>query len=146
MAHPRSGDKVKVHYTGRLDDGRIFDSSKEQDPLELTLGDTQVIPGIEEAVKNMEPGEAKTVMVPAERAFGPHQSELVVQVDRAEFPAHIEPTVGQRLQVRRDDGVVTEVRVAEVSDEEVILDANHPLAGQNLTFDLQLVEIRDRKS
>jgi peptidylprolyl isomerase len=146
MPHPRTGDTIAVHYTGRLDDGRVFDSSKERAPLEMAVGEKQVIPAFEAAVTQMEPGEARTVTVPAEEAYGPHRPELMVAVDRAEFPEHIQPAVGQKLQVQRKDGMVTEVRVAEVSDDEVTLDANHPLAGQNLTFDLELVEIRARKS
>jgi FKBP-type peptidyl-prolyl cis-trans isomerase 2 len=142
MAHPRSGDTVKVHYTGRLDDGRVFDSSKERDPLELIVGQRRVIPGFEEAVVQMEPGEEKTVTVPADRAYGPRRPELMLSVDRTEFPDHIQPTVGQKLQVQRQHGQVAEVTVAEVSDNQVTLDANHPLAGQDLTFDLELVEIR----
>jgi peptidylprolyl isomerase len=143
MAQPQSGDRVKVHYTGRLDDGRVFDTSKDRAPLELTVGESQVIPGFEEALTQMEPGDAKTVIVPAEQAYGPHRPELLLTVDRAEFPEHIEPAVGQKLQVQHD-GRVSEVRVADVSDDQVTLDVNHPLAGKNLTFDLELVEIQDR--
>ena len=146
MAHPRSGDTVRVHYTGRLDDGRVFDSSKEREPLELTVGQGRVIPGVEEAVVQMEPGEEKTVMVPADRAFGPRLPELMLSVDRTDFPEHIQPTVGQKLQVRHHDGQMAEVRVAEVSDRQVTLDANHPLAGHDLTFDLKLVEIREKST
>ena len=142
----RSGDTVTVHYTGRLDDGRVFDSSKERGPLELTVGEKQVIPGFEDALTEMEPGQAKTVTVPPEQAYGPRRPELMVAVDRTEFPEHIQPTVGQTLQLQSKDGMVTQVRVADVSDEQVTLDANHPLAGQNLTFDLELVEIRGRDS
>lgn len=143
---PRSGDTVTAHYTGRLDDGRVFDSSKERGPIELTVGEKQVIAGFEDALTEMEPGQAKTVTVPAEQAYGPRRPELMLAVDRTEFPEHIQPTVGQRLQLQSKDGMVTEVRVADVSDEQVTLDANHPLAGQNLTFDLELVEIRGKDS
>jgi peptidylprolyl isomerase len=144
MTHPRSGDTVRVHYTGRLDDGRVFASSKAQEPLELTVGQGTLLPSVEETLTRMEPGEERTVTIPAERAYGPHQPELVLAVDRAEFPEDIEPEVGQKLRVRQGDEVVV-VRIAEVSDEEVTIDANHPLAGQNLTFDLELVEIRGRE-
>ena len=146
MAQPRSGDTIKVHYTGRLDDGRVFDSSKQREPLELTVGEAEVIPGFEQALTQMQPGEAKTVTVPAEQAYGPRRPDLVLAVDRAELPEHIQPTVGQKLKVQDNDGRVTEVRVADVSDEQVTLDANHPLAGQNLTFELELVEIRGQQS
>jgi peptidylprolyl isomerase len=135
-----------VHYTGRLDDGRVFDSSKEREPLELTVGQGRVIPGVEEAIVQMEPGEERAVTVPADRAFGPRRPELMLSVDRTEIPEHIQPTVGQTLQVQHQDGQVAEVRVAEVSDSQVTLDANHPLAGHDLTFDLELVEIREGKS
>lgn len=146
MAQPRPGDTVRVHYTGRLDDGRVFGSSKEQSPLELTLGDGKLIPALEDALTEMEPGEERTVTIPAERAYGEHQPELVLAVDRTEFPDHIEPTVGQQLQMQQDDGQVAVVRVAEVSDEQVTLDVNHPLAGQDLIIDLELVGIGPSKS
>jgi FKBP-type peptidyl-prolyl cis-trans isomerase 2 len=141
MTHPRSGDTVRVHYTGRLDDGRVFASSRAQEPLELTVGEGTLLPSVEETLTRMEPGEERTVTIPAERAHGPYEPELVLAVDRAEFPEDIEPEVGQELQVQQGDMVIV-VRIAEVSDEQVTIDANHPLAGQNLTFDLELVEIR----
>jgi len=141
MANPRSGDTVKVHYTGRLDDGRVFDSSRERDPLQLTLGEGRLIPGFEEALTQMEPGEERTVKVPVDRAYGPHRPDLVLSVDRSELPADIQPEVGQHLEVQHDDGDVTLVKIAEVSGGQVTLDANHPLAGHDLTFDLELVAI-----
>ena len=141
MAHPRSGDTITVHYTGRLADGRVFDSSEGREPLELTVGEGEVIPGFEHALTQMEPGEERTVTIPADEAYGPHRPELMVSVDRAELPDHIQPEVGQQLQVRADDGHTAIVTVAEVSDGQVTLDANHPLAGEDLTFDLRLVEV-----
>lgn len=102
MTHPRTGDTVRVHYTGRLDDGRVFASSKAQEPLELTVGRGTLLPSVEETLTRMEPGEERTVTIPAERAYGPHQPELVLAVDRAEFPEDIEPEVGQKLRVRQD--------------------------------------------
>jgi peptidylprolyl isomerase len=143
MTHPRSRDTVSVHYTGRLDDGRVFASSKAQEPLELTVGEGTLLPSVEETLTRMEPGEERTVTIPVERAYGPHQPELVLAVDRAEFPEDIEPEVGQQLRVRQGDEVVV-VRIAEVSDEQVTIDANHPLAGQNLTFELELVAVRSQ--
>jgi FKBP-type peptidyl-prolyl cis-trans isomerase 2 len=142
MAHPRSGDTARVHYTGRLSDGRIFDSSRERGPIEVTVGSGKVIRGFEQAVTEMQPGEERTVTIPAAQAYGPRRDELMVAVDREEFPEHIEPTVGQKLQVQNDRGQTTVVRIAEVSKERVLLDANHPLAGEDLTFDLELVEIK----
>jgi peptidylprolyl isomerase len=145
MPHPRPGDSVKVHYTGRLDDGNVFDSSKKREPIELTVGEGQVIPGFEEAIAEMEPGEERTVKIPADRAYGPRRPELLVSVDRETFPDSITPEKGQRLQVRQSDGQIVVVTVADVSAREVTLDANHPLAGQDLTFDLELVEVRQRE-
>lgn len=144
MANPRAGDTAKVHYTGRLGDGRVFDSSQERGPLELTVGAGQVIPKFEEAVTRMEPGDERTVTIPAEEAYGPRRADLLVAVDRAEFPEHIEPEVGQHLEVRKEDGETAVVTIAEVSDDRVTLDANHPLAGEDLTFDLRLVEVQPR--
>jgi len=141
MAQPRAGDTVRVHYTGRLDDGRVFDSSKERAPLEVTLGEGRVISGFEDAIAQMEPGEERTVRIPADRAYGPHDPDLVLEVDRSELPPDIQPEVGQHLQVQHDDGQVTVVTVAAVSDEQVTIDANHPLAGHDLTFDLELVGV-----
>jgi peptidylprolyl isomerase len=142
MAHPRSGDTITVHYTGRLADGRVFDSSEGREPLELTIGEGEVIPGFEHALTQMEPGEERTVVIPAEEAYGPHRPELMVSVNRADLPDHIQPRVGQQLQVRADDGHSTIVTVAAVSDTQVTLDANHPLAGEDLTFDLRLVAVK----
>ena len=141
MAHPRSGDTVKVHYTARLDDGRVFDSSKEHNPVELTIGEGKPFPGFDEALTQMQPGEERTVTIPADRGYGPHRPELVLAVDRTEFPDDIQPEVGQQLKVRHKQGQVSVVTVAEVSDEQVTLDANHPLAGRDLTLELQLLEI-----
>jgi peptidylprolyl isomerase len=146
MPHPTTGDTVKVHYTGRLDDGQVFDTSKERGPMELTVGEERVIPGFEEAVTQMQPGETKTVTIPAEKAYGPHRPDLVVSVERDQFPPEIQPEVGQRLQLRQKEGRVTEVRVADVSDQQVKLDANHPLAGRDLTFELELVAISGHAS
>jgi len=144
MTHPRPGDTVKVRYTGRLDDGRVFASSRAQGPLELTVGDGTLIPSVEETLTRMEPGEERTVTIPPEQAYGPHQPELVFALDRAEFPEDIEPEAGQELQVKQGDAVIV-MRIAEVSDEQVTIDANHPLAGQNLTFDLELVAVRGQE-
>jgi peptidylprolyl isomerase len=145
VAHPQSGDTVKIHYTGRLEDGRVFDSSKERNPVELKMGEGQLLPGFEEALTQMEPGDERTITIPAERAYGPHRPELMLSVDRSELPDHITPEVGQHLQIPQDDGRVAVVRITQVSDELVTLDVNHPLAGQNLTFELELVEVGVRR-
>lgn len=140
MAAAKAGDTVRVHYTGRLDDGDVFDSSEGRDPLEFQLGSGQVISGFDDAVAGMEPGETRRVTIPADQAYGPHRKENVVSVPRDQFPENITPAVGQQLQMSQG-GQVYRVTVAEVGEEAVSLDANHPLAGKDLTFDLELVEI-----
>jgi FKBP-type peptidyl-prolyl cis-trans isomerase 2 len=141
MGNAKNGDTVKVHYTGKLDDGTVFDTSAKSDPLEFTIGDQNVIPGFEEAVVGMKTGEAKTVQIPPAEAYGPHHDQLVFQVDRQMLPADLDPEVGQMLQMEQADGQVVSLSVTDVSEALVTLDANHPLAGRELTFDLELVEI-----
>lgn len=141
MAQAQAGDTVRVHYTGRLTDGTVFDSSQGRDPLEFTLGEGQVIPGFDEAVSGMAPGDERTITIPADQAYGPRRDDLVFPVPREQFPAELEPEVGQQLQMSQGNQVAI-VTVREVSPEAVTLDANHPLAGSDLTFDLELVEIR----
>jgi peptidylprolyl isomerase len=139
MAKAKSGDTVNIHYTGTLGGGEVFDSSEGSDPLEFTLGEGQVIQGFDDAVTGMEPGEEKTVTIPAEQAYGERHDDLVTQVDRSQFPADLTPEVGQQLQVTSDDGQPMAVTVSEIGDEVVTLDANHPLAGQALTFKITLM-------
>lgn len=141
MPQVKMGDTVRVHYTGKLEDGTVFDSSVDREPIEFTLGESQVIPGFEQAVLGMDLGETKSSTIPAEEAYGPYLPERLLAVSRAQFPPHIQPHVGQRLQVNQGDQSTMSVTVAEVSDDQVILDANHPLAGRDLTFDIQLMEI-----
>lgn len=140
MAQAKQGDTVRVHYTGTLDDGTVFDSSREREPLEFNLGTGQVIPGFDQALTGMKPGESKKVTIPADQAYGPYRDELVLVVDRAEFPAEIAPTLGDQFELSQD-GQSFVVNVTDVNDDSVTLDANHPLAGEDLTFELQLVEI-----
>jgi FKBP-type peptidyl-prolyl cis-trans isomerase 2 len=140
MAQAKSGDTVRVHYTGRLEDGSVFDSSEGREPLEFVLGAQQVIPGFEAAVDGLSPGEERSVSIPADRAYGPRREEMVLTVGRDQFPDGIRPEVGQQLQMSQD-GQAAVVTVTGVSDAEVTLDANHPLAGKDLLFDVQLVEI-----
>ncbi len=140
MAQAKSGDTVRVHYTGRLEDGSVFDSSEGREPLEFVLGAQQVIPGFEEAVDGLSPGEERSVSIPADRAYGPRREEMVLTVGRDQFPDEIQPEVGQQLQMSQD-GQVAIVTITGVSDADVTLDANHPLAGKDLMFDVQLVEI-----
>jgi peptidylprolyl isomerase len=140
MAQAKAGDTVKVHYTGRLDDGSVFDSSQGRAPLEFTVGGGQVIPGFDEAISGMSPGEEKTVTIPAGQAYGPRRDELMLVVPRDQFPDDIEPQVGQQLQMTQGNQVAV-VTITGMAEENVTLDANHPLAGQDLTFDLELVGI-----
>jgi FKBP-type peptidyl-prolyl cis-trans isomerase 2 len=141
MSTAKKGDTVRLHYTGRLADGQVFDSSRDRQPLEFTLGEGQVIPGFEAAVDGMQPGEEKRVTVPAVDAYGARRDELLLAVPRAQIPDGIDPAPGEQLELSQD-GHSFVVTVNEVTDDTVVLDANHPLAGQDLTFELELVEIR----
>lgn len=141
MNEARQGDTVRIHYTGKLDDGTVFDSSEGREPLEFTIGQEQVIPGFEEAVLGMSPGETKTTRIVPERAYGDYQQEMVFEVDRTRLPSDLEPEPGQELRVRTPEGYTIPVVIVEVEDGKVTIDANHPLAGRDLTFDIELVEI-----
>lgn len=137
----KHGDTVKVHYTGKLDDGTVFDSSVSQEPLEFKIGSGSIIPGFEQAIVGMALGDSKTEIIPAEQAYGPYVEEMVVIIDRQQMPPEIEPEVGQQLQIQRSPDQIIPVVVTDVSGSKVTLDANHPLAGEDLTFDIQLVDI-----
>lgn len=141
MAQAKPGDTVKVHYTGKLEDGMVFDTSTDLDPLQFTIGDGQIIPGFEQAVVGMNPGESKTIKIPTDEAYGPHREEMVLMVDRNQLPVDLKPEIGQQLQSRQTDGQTIVVTVTDVSESSVTVDGNHPLAGKDLTFDIQLVEI-----
>ncbi len=141
MTQAKSGDTVRIHYTGTLDDGTQFDSSAGRDPLEFALGGGQVIPGFDNAVDGMAVGDSKTVTIPAEEAYGERHEQLVQQVSRSALPDEITPEVGMQLQSQSPEGQVMMLVVTEVEDESITVDANHPLAGQALTFDIELVEI-----
>jgi len=141
MAQAQTGNTVRIHYTGKLEDGTVFQSSDGGDPLEFELGKQQVLPGIEKAVTGMDVGESKTTTIPAAEALGPHRPELVAVVERSELPDDLEPAVGQQLLMREAGGQELRVTVTDTDDSSVTLDGNHPLAGQDLTFDLELVEI-----
>ena len=141
MAQAKEGDTVKVHYTGKLEDGTVFDTSEERAPLEFTIGSGQIIRGFEQGVVGMEPGEAKTATIPPEEAYGPHREDMTLTVDRGQFPEEINPEPGQQHQVQQPDGRAAVVTVSDVSESTVTLDANHPLAGQPLTFEIRLVDI-----
>jgi len=141
MAVAKSGDTVQVHYTGTLDDGSEFDSSRQRNqPLEFTLGQGQMIPGFEKAVDGMEVGDSKQVKIPSEEAYGEKKPEMVMEVSKGEFPSNITPDVGQQLAVNTQ-GRQVPVVITEMRDDIVVLDANHPLAGKDLTFDIELMNI-----
>ena len=141
LAKAKEGDTVKVHYTAKLENGTVFDSSVMRDPLEFTIGEGLLIPGFEHAVVGMCPGESKTEKITAEQAYGPHRDEMVLDVDKSQFPPGLEPEIGQQLQIRQANGLITDVTVIDINNSQVTLDANHPLAGRDLLFDIQLVEI-----
>ena len=141
MSQAQVGDMVKVHYTGRLADGTTFDTSMQRDPLEFTIGAGELIPGFEQAVLGMAPGESRTTTIPSDQAYGPYHPERVMDVERHHLPPDLQPEIGQRLNMRRQDGSTLTVMVTAVTEAQVTLDANHPLAGQDLIFDIMLVEI-----
>jgi len=141
MEEAKSGDTVRVHYTGQLDDETVFQSSTGREPLEFTIGEERIIPALENSVIGMKPGDAKTVKLSAEEAFGSYREDLVRTVERSQFPADFEPQVGQRLSLSEPSGREIAVTVTDFSEANVTLDANHPLAGEDLIFNLELVEI-----
>jgi len=141
MTQAKAGDTVAIHYTGTLADGSQFDSSEGRDPLRFTLGSGQIIAGLDAAITGMSQGEKKSVTIAAAEAYGDHRPEAIQAVPRAQIPAEIPLEVGGGLQVQTPDGQTIPVTVTSVTDEEVTLDANHPLAGKDLTFALELVEI-----
>jgi len=141
MTQANQGDTVRVHFSGRLEDGTEFGKTQEGEPLEFTIGQGQVIPGFEQNTVGMEPGEKKTVELEPDQAFGEKRPELVSKVERSAVPEHIELNPGIQLQVTSADGNPVQVTVTEVTDEHVTLDANPPLAGLPLTFDIELVEV-----
>ncbi len=141
MAEAKSGDTVKVNYTGKLDDGTVFDSSENKDPLQFKIGEGHVIPGFEQAVVGMNPGDSKDVTIPENEAYGPYHEKLVVKVPKDKLPPEIKPAVGQQLRLQQPDGNDIFVNVRDIDDKEVTLDANHQLAGKDLLFNIQLVEI-----
>ena len=135
----KEGNVVKVHYTGKLEDGTMFDSSRNRDPLQFRLGEGQVIPGFEQAIIGMDVGDSKSVEVPPDKAYGAHRDERVYVIDKSKFPADV--AVGQQYQIAQEKSEPSVVTVTDISKGTVTLDGNHPLAGRNLLFDIQLVEV-----
>ena len=141
MQQVKSGDTVKVHYSGRLTDGTTFDSSAGREPLEFTVGSGMVIAGFDNGVMGMTVGDKKTIQIPVEEAYGPKNEDMIVEFPTSEFPEDLELQVGQRLNMTNSEGHVIPVVITEISEQTVLLDANHPLAGEDLEFDIELVEI-----
>jgi peptidylprolyl isomerase len=141
MAQAKQGDLVKVHYTGTLDDGSTFDSSADRDPLQFVIGEGMLIPAFEQAIVGMLPGDSRSVHIPADDAYGPYMDELILEVDKNQIPESLNPEEGMQLQITQDDGSSTVVKVVKLTDEKVYLDANHPLAGKDLNFNIELVDI-----
>ena len=141
MSQASSGDVVRIHYTGTLEDGSQFDSSKGRDPLEFKLGSGQVIPGFDQAVAGMAVGETKTVTIAPEDAYGPRNEQAVQEVPKSALPDDLEPVEGMMLQAQNQNQQPVQLTVVSVQDESITVDANHPLAGKALNFEISLVEI-----
>lgn len=140
MTQVKAGDTVKIHYKGTLSDGSVFDSSEGREPLEFTVGSGEIIPGLDTALEGMEVGEEKTVEIAADEAYGQHDPNGRQEIPRSQIPEDIPLDIGTALQMQLPDGRAMPVTVAEVSEETVVLDANHPLAGKDLTFEVEMVE------
>lgn len=141
MAGAKNGDKVKINYTGKLADGTVFDSSEGRDPLEFTLGSQQVIPGFEEAVMGMEQGESKSFTIESDKAYGPSREENIMKIALKDLNLDFNPKKGDHLTLQRSDGQQLTVKVDDINESEITLDANHPLSGKDLTFDITVVSI-----
>ena len=138
----KDGDTVIVHYKGMLEDGSVFDTSRDREPLEFILGSGNMIVGFDKAVHGMQVGEIKTVTIPADEAYGQHRDDLVLIIDRDKFPEGLEPTIGQQLEMSQANGRSIIVIVIDVSGSSITVDANHRLAGKDLTFEIELIEIK----
>jgi peptidylprolyl isomerase len=141
LSKAKDGDTVKVHYTGTLENGEVFDTSAEKEPLEFTLGQGQLIPGFEKAVVGMNVGDSTKVDIPSDEAYGEEREDLIINVPKDQLPEGVSPEVGMQLQVNQPNGQPVPVRVTKVGETDLTLDANHPLAGKDLTFDIELVEV-----
>jgi len=141
MAQAKTGDNVKVHYTGKLQEGEVFDSSQGKAPLEFRIGDGKVIAGFEQGVLGMEVGDKKQISISPEEGYGVRNEELVAVIEKTLLTTDIDTSVGQQLQVKQQDGTAIQLLVTAETEDNVTLDANHPLAGKTLLFDVELVEI-----
>jgi len=141
MPEAKEGDTVRVHYKGTLNDGEVFEDTTDKEPLEFTLGEEDILPGFSEAITGMSPGDEKTIEIDSDEAFGPRQEDLVQEVPQDQFPEDIELEEGVQLEIPQEGGGVVHAIVSELGESEVTLDANHPLAGEDLTFEIELVEI-----
>lgn len=141
MSQVKHGDEVKLHYTCRLEDGEILESSMNSEPVQVKIGEGCIIPGFEQALIGMNPGELKTTEILAKDAYGSYNKELIFEVDRKRFPINLDPKIGQKLEIKQMNGEKILVFIANISNLSITLDANHPLAGKDLIFDIKLVEI-----
>jgi FKBP-type peptidyl-prolyl cis-trans isomerase 2 len=141
MPQAKTGDTVKVHYTGKLTTGEVFDTSKDREPLQFTLGEKQVIAGFEDGVQGMDIGEVKEVNITSDNAYGPRRDDMIFEISNDNIPPDVNPQVGQTLTMSNPDGQQFNVLVHEVGDNSIFLDANHPLAGKDLVFEVELMEI-----
>ena len=141
MIKAKTGDKVKVHFTGYLEDGTVFGSTIDETPFEFIIGQKNMLPGFENAVIGMQIGDTKTITLPPEEAYGHHKKELVTVMQRSGFPKEIQLEIGKRLRVRTQDGIYTMVTITDITEDSIVLDENDPLAGKTLTFKIELVEI-----
>ncbi len=142
MSQVKQNDTVKVHYTGKLADGQVFDTSEGKEPIEFTLGQGQLIPGFEKGLLDMKINEKKTINIPKEEAYGEPRAELVQEVEKSQLPEEIKPEVGMGLVSKTPDGQEMNLVVSEVKEDTIVVDGNHPLAGKDLVFDLEVVEIK----
>ncbi len=141
MAQVKKGDTVKINYRGLLDDGTLFDANEEGESLEVKVGEGNLIPGIESALEGMSVGDTKKISLVAEEAYGPYRDDLCIEIDRDRLDAEIKIEVGQPVQIKNAGEINVVGHFKEVKEETVVVDANHPLAGKNLTFHIELVEI-----
>jgi FKBP-type peptidyl-prolyl cis-trans isomerase SlpA len=142
MSEAKKDNVVKVHYTGKLDSGQVLDSSKDREPLEFKIGEGKLIPGFENGVVGMKLQESKTIKIPSSEAYGEKKPELMIEVENQQLPENLKPEVGMELVSKSPDGQEQIVKIAEVKDASIVVDANHPLAGQDLTFEVELVDIQ----